>query len=1037
MRAVRLVGAIVTALVLVTLALALRLAAGPIALGPLAPWVQDAIADLFADARITLEDASVAWNRREGTLDLRLISVRVVGADGRQIADLPDARLGIDLASLTDGELRPTRLDVAGLALRVVRGADGSIGLGPSGGGPPADDQPETADQLQMLLSDDPASPVAKLRHVRLIDMALTVEDKALGRTFEAPHAEVSLKRDDRGIEAELAAEVALGEARPQIRASGLFDRDSGKAVVQALLSGLKPGEMASLAPELKLLTGINLPLSAHLQFRADLSGLTSPVVVTVEAHAGELALPELGLGAVQVKRLVAHGSIAQSLDHVHLAAAALDLEGLSLRLNGEAKMHEGAIADLDLVLNADPFTVATLKRLWPEAVGRDARAWISENILAGSIRDTRARVRLSGAQLAGTEPIPAEAVNLEWRVDGAEVRYFKPLPTVTAVAGTARMSAKRLDIAIAEGKVGELAASHGTVVITGLDHKDQFADISVVVAGPTARALDLLDRDPLRFVRRFGFDAKAAEGSSRTQARFKFPLAKNLAVDDLDVNATSDIKDFAYPQVVDRFRVSNGAMVLKVDRQQLSARGTLALNNVPVQLLWVEKFSGPLASRYDLTGVLDEPARQALGLSTAPYIHGTFGADVAIEVDRSGDVTADGALDLADARLAFSPLRWEKPPRVPGNARFQVAAPKGKPIRVDNVEVKGADFLMRGRALIGPGPARRFEIDTLKQGGNDLTALATVGEQATVVEVKGASADLRPFLKDIDPVAKKPAQPAEPEPPTHVSFRLDRVMLSDDVAIAGVQGQATARDDRLTELAATGKAGADGAVDVKIVPAGRGRRLTVTSADAGAVIKGLGITKDIVGGTLNLHADLIDDGGEDSATKGAVRIEEFKLLRAPAIARILSIAAVTGIGEMLSGEGVHFVRANLPFTIADSKIRLADARAWGPSMGLTAEGTIDRGNDTLLLTGTLVPAYAINAVLGNIPLLGQLLVGRKGEGVFGVTYRMSGPVGDPNVEINPLSALTPGFLRRIFEFPETQPGPREPGPTPGEEQPK
>lgn len=1037
MRTVRLVGAFITAILLVTLALALRLAAGPIALGPLAPWVEDAIAGLYPDARISLDDASIAWNRTEGTLDLHLVSVRVLASDGRPIADMPDARLGIDIASLIEGEVRPTRLDVVGLALRVVRAADGSFGLGTHDGAAPSEEPADRTEMLRRLLDESPDSPIAKLTHLRLIDVALTLEDRVLGRTFQAPHAAVSLRRDDRGIEAELAAEVALGGGRPRLRATALFDRDNGRSVVQAVIFDLKPADLAAMSPDLAPVAGIDLPLTAQLQFRADLNGLTSPIGVVIEAGSGEMSLPTFGLDTVQVRRFVAHGSMSQSLDRMRLDVAALDLDGLSVRLTGEAELSQGALANLDLVLNADPFTVATLHRLWPKAIGNDARAWISENILAGNIRDTRARIRLTGAQLAGTEAIPAEAVNLEWRVDGAEVRYFKPLPTVTAVGGTARMSAQRLEIAISEGRVGELAASQGTVIITGLDHKDQFADISIVVGGPTMRALELLDREPLGFVRRFGFDAAAAGGDARTQARFKFPLAKSLSVEDLDVNATSDVKNFTYPKVVDRFRVSQGDMVLKVDRRQLSARGKLALNDVPVQLLWVEKFSGALASRYDLTGVLDEAAREALGLNIARNVTGTIGADIAIEVSRSGDTTADAAIDITDAILRVGELGWEKPPRAPGSAHFLVRAPKSAPIQVERFEIKAEDFLLRGGATIASAAQWRVGIDTLKQGGNDFTATAVADETAINVEITGPSADLRPVLKDINRPSKPAARAPSTEPPILLRFAVDRVLLSDDVALQALEGRAVQRDDRLSELIATGKIGPAGTVEVKMIPAGRGRRLTITSADAGAVIKGLGITKDIVGGTLNMHADIVDDGAEDDRTKGALRIEEFKLLGAPAIARILSIAAVTGIGEMLSGEGVHFVRANIPFAILGSKIRLDGARAWGPSMGLTAEGTIDRGNDTLLLTGTLVPAYAINAVLGNIPLLGQLLVGRKGEGVFGVTYRMSGPVGDPTVEINPLSALTPGFLRRIFEFPETQPGPNEAGPTPGEAQPK
>jgi hypothetical protein len=67
-------------------------------------------------------------------------------------------------------------------------------------------------------------------------------------------------------------------------------------------------------------------------------------------------------------------------------------------------------------------------------------------------------------------------------------------------------------------------------------------------------------------------------------------------------------------------------------------------------------------------------------------------------------------------------------------------------------------------------------------------------------------------------------------------------------------------------------------------------------------------------------------------------------------------------------------------------------------------------------LKGTLVPLFGINSVLGAIPLLGDVLVSKKGEGVFGMTYSISGNADRPNVGVNPLSVLTPGIFRRIFE---------------------
>ena len=122
--------------------------------------------------------------------------------------------------------------------------------------------------------------------------------------------------------------------------------------------------------------------------------------------------------------------------------------------------------------------------------------------------------------------------------------------------------------------------------------------------------------------------------------------------------------------------------------------------------------------------------------------------------------------------------------------------------------------------------------------------------------------------------------------------------------------------------------------------------------------------------------------------------------------------------------------------TATDGRLQSDLLRAYGPALGITAKGEIDLRADRSDLQGTIVPAYTVNSVLGKIPVLGELLVGGKGEGVFAVTYRLRGPVGDPEITVNPLSALTPGFLRGLFglleggESPDELPRalPSEPG---------
>ena len=102
-------------------------------------------------------------------------------------------------------------------------------------------------------------------------------------------------------------------------------------------------------------------------------------------------------------------------------------------------------------------------------------------------------------------------------------------------------------------------------------------------------------------------------------------------------------------------------------------------------------------------------------------------------------------------------------------------------------------------------------------------------------------------------------------------------------------------------------------------------------------------------------------------------------------------------------------------YSYSNGRVTFANASAYGSSIGASGNGVLDFERDTADLSGTLVPAYALNRVLGKIPVIGSLLTGGENEGIIAATYRVEGPIDDPKVEINPLSALAPGFLRNLF----------------------
>ena len=133
-------------------------------------------------------------------------------------------------------------------------------------------------------------------------------------------------------------------------------------------------------------------------------------------------------------------------------------------------------------------------------------------------------------------------------------------------------------------------------------------------------------------------------------------------------------------------------------------------------------------------------------------------------------------------------------------------------------------------------------------------------------------------------------------------------------------------------------------------------------------------------------------------------------------LTKILTLASLQGIADLLSGEGIGFSEFEMGFQNKDKLMKIDEIYAIGPAISILMEGYIEK-NKLVSLRGTLVPATTINKVIGSIPILGDILVGKKtGEGVFGVSFKIKGPPIKLETSVNPIKTLTPRFITRTLE---------------------
>jgi len=200
--------------------------------------------------------------------------------------------------------------------------------------------------------------------------------------------------------------------------------------------------------------------------------------------------------------------------------------------------------------------------------------------------------------------------------------------------------------------------------------------------------------------------------------------------------------------------------------------------------------------------------------------------------------------------------------------------------------------------------------------------------------------------------------------------------------------------------------------LSIDFQPFSLGYKLFVETDDFGASLKALDIAKNVSGGKLIIKGER---PSLNAPMEGEFIVSKYRLRKVPLFARIFQVASLTGIVDAFDREGLEFETLEGRYAYESKLLRLDNTRTFGSSIGITTEGTLNLKNDSADLGGALIPVYTLNRILGQIPLLGPILTGGDDEGLFAATYSVKGALADPDVSVNPLSALAPGLLRKFL----------------------
>jgi hypothetical protein len=419
---------------------------------------------------------------------------------------------------------------------------------------------------------------------------------------------------------------------------------------------------------------------------------------------------------------------------------------------------------------------------------------------------------------------------------------------------------------------------------------------------------------------------------------------------------------------------------------------------------------------RVVVTGSLDGATLTGLGLSPRGMISGP--ADISAELDagpqgvRSGEI----AVDLQRAAVSAPFIGWTKPTGRPLKLVSDFSRRADGALEASSIRGSGPGFSLAASGLWRPGAQGVLRIGSAHlEGAFDGAMDLITDSEGRRLAVRARYLDARRLLQDggrgglaADPAVGSGGAGRPLRLDTQFAqVRVSRLGVVRNVRIGGVWGGGDQRRIDLQVLRDDGRA----LVDLKLIPDAAGMAIQGEVSDVGEAALELFGRRSFRGGVATVDGRLAP-GGADLQ----VQMRRVRLVRAPEVARILTIGSLHGLADTLNGQGIEFAEVVAPVRIRGSRLEIGHARATGPAMGVTTQGVIDFDAGSVDLSGGVAPSYVLNSAIGNTPLIGRLLVSRKGEGVFGLTYAARGDFAAPKITVNPLSIAAPGILRRLFE---------------------
>lgn len=684
--------------------------------------------------------------------------------------------------------------------------------------------------------------------------------------------------------------------------------------------------------------------------------------------------------------------------------------------------------------LSLSPMPLETLKAIWPRAIASGSRNWVGENVSAANFNGGQVTF-VSGDYLDPATPPPnggRERLDASIEVSDAVFVPFAGMLPITAPRGLVQIANSALEVTIPEAFV----AVHGDrkvpfkamkLISPDVVIEPSLGEISFSTQSALGPFLEVVEQMPVRAVREASPFPKAGDGKVDGQFKINLPLTESLREDDIKIEGKARVSDGRFGKVGGQFDVQGFSLNLDLTPTMLDAKGDLLINGVPAKILGQRVFgtSADQQPPIKISAKLDEADRKQLGFDINDMVRGVVPVEISLQRGLKPEPVIKLSADLTSAELLLEQMAWRKAAGRHAKLEADIVSGKTHKTELQNFKVIGDDIAIDGWIGVGDdSKLKEFHFPTFAL--NVVSRLEVQGnlgkDNIWNIKANGQTYDGRDFFRSLFQVGDGGSGKGKSDKASgsaNVSLDISNVIGASDVTLRGLKLKLSSRSGDLTALDARGTLDGGAAVAIALDNSAAARRLLVDSVDAGQVLRLVDFYPNMQGGRLKLEVNL--DGRGAAEKTGVLWVDQFKILGDPIVSEVVSSAdqgrPAIGGKRPVTREVFEFDKMRAPFSIGYGQFVLEESYMKGPLLGANVRGKVDFKTRRVNIGGTYIPLQGLNGAFGGIPVLGQLISGTQGEGIFGITFAVQGAISDPQVIVNPLSMVAPGIFRDMFQM--------------------